>query len=254
MTKDLDASGRLVEDAITSAAAGVVAADERAWIDRIEAHRARLEGSDAMLSYLDYGAGSPEHPASAAQMRDGRPARRTVGELCRASSKAPREALVLFHLVRRLRPRRCLELGTCLGLSAAYQAAALRLNGAGSLVTLEGGEAVARLAEEGLGALGLDGVRVVRGRFAATLAGVLERHGPFDFCFLDGHHDERATLDYWAAIAPRLAGGAALVLDDIAWSAGMTRAWNAVRASPRIACAVASANLGICLLTSPPAP
>jgi predicted O-methyltransferase YrrM len=243
-----------VADAVEAALAEVATVDERAWIERIEAHRARLDASTEQLSYVDYGAGAPDLALSAEQMRVGRPVTRTLGELCRGSSKPRGEALLLFHLVRRLRPRRCLELGTCLGISAAYQAAALRLNAAGRLVSLEGGEAVAGKAEEGLRALGLDNARVVRGPFATTLAGVLAADGPFDFVFLDGHHDEGATLDYFHALQPRLAADALLVLDDIAWSAGMRRAWDVVRAAPRVACSLVFANLGLCLLDASPAP
>ena len=43
-----------------------------------------------------------------------------------------------MRLVRELRPHSCLELGTGVGVSAGYQAAAMELNGVGRLLTLDG--------------------------------------------------------------------------------------------------------------------
>ena len=72
---------------------------------------------------------------------------RTVRSLCR-DAVPPHEGRLLYHLIRQFRPTRCLELGTSLGLSTAYIAAALTMaGGTGRLVTLEGGAALTRQAE-----------------------------------------------------------------------------------------------------------
>ncbi|NBC17271.1 MAG: SAM-dependent methyltransferase [Bacteroidetes bacterium] len=204
-----------------------------AWSDRIEALRTMLRRSPAQVTFDDFGAGS--------RWREAGPRRvtRDVRHLVRASVPL-HEAWLLYHLVRHLRPRSGLELGTCLGLSAAYVGAALHDNArdghdAGRFVTLEGGAALARLARRHLDALDLSShARVVTGRFQDTLPGVLARHAPIDFAFIDGHHDPEATLTYVDQIAPHLADGALLVFDDIAWSVGMRRAWRALRDDPRL--------------------
>ena len=167
--------------------------------------------------------------------------------ICRVASKPYRSALLLFKLVRAYRPERCLELGTCLGISAAYQTAALELNGAGRLVTLEGDGARADLARTHLKDLGFERFQVVTGRFQDTLDDVLEMHSPVDFAFIDGHHEERATVSYFEAIRPRLSDGAVVVLDDISWSAGMKRAWDVVRHHPNVKAAVDLYGVGLCL-------
>ena len=171
----------------------------------------------------------------------------SIGELCQAASKSPLWTLLLFEIVRACRPRRCLELGTCLGISAAYQAAALQLNRGGFLVSLEGSEPRARLAQQNLRKLGLDEATVVTGRFQDLLPEVLEEHAPFDYVFLDGHHQEDATIAYFDQIAPCLTPGAIVVLDDIGWSAGMQRAWQAVRARDGVAASIDLFLVGICI-------
>jgi predicted O-methyltransferase YrrM len=51
----------------------------------------------------------------------------------------------LFKLVRTLQPATIVELGTCIGISAAYQAAAQQINHRGRIVTLEGSSTRAAL-------------------------------------------------------------------------------------------------------------
>lgn len=78
-----------------------------------------------------------------------------------------------------------IELGAAIGLSGAYQASALRLNGAGRLTTLEGDPTLARIARETHQRLGLDNVDVVEGRFDDTLGPVLKAIGPLEYAFVD---------------------------------------------------------------------
>jgi predicted O-methyltransferase YrrM len=172
----------------------------------------------------------------------------SIGELCRAASQSPLWTLLLFEIVRACRPARCLELGTCLGISAAYQAAALQLNGRGFLVSLEGSEPRAQLAQQNLRKLGLDEATVVTGRFQDLLPEVLEEHAPFDYVFLDGHHQEDATLRYFDRIAPCLSPGAIVILDDIGWSAGMQRAWQTIRSRDAVAASIDLFLVGVCVV------
>jgi predicted O-methyltransferase YrrM len=207
--------------------------DERAVIEDIEAARARLEASNEPIETVDYGAG-PDGARTIEEMARGVPVTRNLGELCRTSSKPPEAARLLFRLVRERQPERCLELGTCLGISAAYQAAALDLNGRGSLTTLEGAPALGERARTLLDELGLGSrVEIRVGRFVDLLPDVLQGVR-LDLAFVDGHHDEGATLDYFQQIAPAMNGGGVLVFDDIGWSDGMARAWRTIRSDAAV--------------------
>ena len=221
--------------------------EEQTVIRRIEAARAELERSDAEIETIDYGAG-PDGSRTADEMARGVRVMRGVSELCRSSSKPPDAARLLFRLVRERRPGRSLELGTCLGISAAYQAAALELNGQGSLITLEGAPAVAARARSLLEELGLGRrVEVLVGRFVDLLPGLVERHR-FDFAFIDGHHDEAATVDYFRRIRPAMSSGGLLVFDDIEWSDGMRRAWRTIRSDSHVAKSSTRQGLGLAAL------
>lgn len=227
---------------------GELTTEERQWVERIEGLRRTLRASQTVVSRVDYGARDPRMQLSDEAMYRGETRTATIGDTCRTASNPLRNALLLFKLIRAFRPRLCLELGTSLGITAAYQAAALSLNGAGRLVTLEGADTIAALARENLSGLGLTNVAVVVGRFQDTLEGVLREHQPIDYAFVDGHHDEHATVRYFRQILPALATKAVLVFDDIEWNAGMHRAWKAIAADSSVALAINLAAMGVCVL------
>ena len=214
-------------------------AAEAEWIARIEAERSRLEGSDEVLRtpLYDYSL----DPAHEHVFED------RVGDLCRRASKPADAALVLFALLRLLRPERALELGTALGISGAYHGAALELNGGGTLTTIDASKARVEVARGVLARLSLDGAVDSRlGRFQDVVPDVLSE-GPVGYAFIDGHHDEHATLEYLDLVHPHLTAPAVVVFDDIAWSEGMERAWAALRADDRAEAAVEVLGMGICV-------
>lgn len=222
-----------VLDGLRAATRGRPAPDEAAWIARIELLRSLLATSPRPLSLSDLGVGRAVGSA------------RTVGSMTR-SSKPPRWAYLLFRLVRSVRPACCLELGACVGISAAYQAAALELNGAGRLVTLEGAAELAARSARTLEELDLAARAEVRvGRFAETVGPALADLRPVDWAFIDGDHAEDATLDYADRILAAAGPEAVLVFDDINWSDGMRSAWGRVVADERYALTVDLRSVGL---------
>lgn len=223
---------------------------EHALIERIEQRRRELGDSTDVITYCDYGAGSPNEPRTEQQLRDGVANRRRVADLVAAG--VPREwGMVLFRLIRQFSPTRLIELGSALGISAAYQAAALKLDHQGRLFTLEGCPQMASHARRTLDRLRTNRATVVEGRFQDRLPGVLRTLGRVDFAFIDGHHDEQATLDYYDQIAPCLTQRSIVVFDDCNWSHGMQRAWKQIRQRPGISCTICLGKFGCCLCNDP---
>jgi len=233
-----------VADGVASAVRNRLAEDEKAWIDRIEELRSLLNSSNEEIAVIDYGAGSISNHINTPVRAENS----TVGYLCRMGSKPYFWAVLLFHLVRNHKPAVCLELGTSLGISGSYQAAALNLNGNGKLITIEGSPEIASRAAKHFNALGLKNVIGVQGLFDEKLPGVLSAYQPIDYVFIDGHHDEQATIRYFEQIYPFLSPRALLVFDDINWSAGMKKAWEKIIRDPRIGFSLDLHYPGICLL------
>ena len=238
----------LLATAIREALSGEVTAPEAQWVERIEKLRRDLEASRDTVVMTDFGAGSADNVTSEARARTGPAVEKRVSEMCAHASKSRFWGLLLFKLIRKFRPAAGLELGTCLGISAAYQAAALELNGRGRLVTIEGSASLATLAARNLSTLGLPSVSVATGRFEDRLGEVLDSLGQLDYAFIDGHHDEHATEVYFERILPRCSGSALIVFDDVDWSEGMARAWGRISRHASVRHAVDLGRIGICIL------
>ena len=224
--------------------------EEQAIFSEIEAYRLALLADDGPIERLDYGV----LPDGASDPERGVPIKTTIGKVARASKSAPWGEL-LFHLVRRRRPMRVLEMGTCVGMSASYIAAALELNGRGRLVTIEGASSVAAIARDTFERLGYtDRVEVVEGPFHRSLAPTVDAWAPLDFAFIDGHHDGQATFEYYKFIQACSSLSALLVFDDIQWSASMRETWSMIVAADPLAVTVDLGDVGIVQKTRDPAP
>jgi predicted O-methyltransferase YrrM len=225
---------------------GTLDEGERRAVEKIEARRAALLERTDSVEEIDYGAGDPTsapRPAGAVSAGTIR-----VGDACRRYSRFGSSSLLLFQVVRSCKLERGLELGACMGISAAYQAGAMQCNGGGQFLTLEGAPSFAAIASETLTGLGLSDIAAVEiGPFQTTLAPALQRLQPIDYMFIDGHHDEEATQSYFRQALPFLAKRAVLVFDDIHWSAGMTRAWQAIQRDPAVTVAVTLNGMGVCV-------
>jgi predicted O-methyltransferase YrrM len=109
---------------------------------------------------------------------------------------------------------------------------ALRRNGGGRFVTMEGSRAQAEIATAMYRAQGFDEFEVVVGDFDRTLAPLLARIGPISLAFIDGNHREEPTLRYDSLVREHAAKNASVVHDDIRWSSEMIASWQAVTRRP----------------------
>lgn len=113
---------------------------------------------------IDYGAGSRNSNRSEEEMKAGVPSTALVSDVCNASKPAE-WALILFKLVRHLKPASAVELGSCVGISASYQAGAMKMNGIRQLQTLEGSPEIANIATQTLTGLNLETPSLFPGHF-----------------------------------------------------------------------------------------
>ncbi len=225
--------------------------EEMLWIDKIESLRQALKVSDKQITIVDNGAGSSYSGVNSEFLNEINVAARSVGDVCRRSSKSHFWATLLFHLIREFRPKVCVELGTCLGISGAYLAAGLKLNQLGKLVTIEGSQSLASLAGQNFTTLGFGNVELVTGKFQEKLEKVLAKNAPVEFVFIDGHHDGLATWYYFEQIHAFASTNTLLVLDDIRWSKSMKKTWRMIQSDERVCFALDLWMIGICLLKKP---
>lgn len=239
----LKAVGNALHEVLTN----MNSAEEQESFALIEQRRSLLLNSNKEIAIIDYGAGSPNSKRTREEMERGVQSTAFVADICKASKPAF-WAKFLFKLIRQLEPSSCVELGSCVGISAAYQGVALELNGKGSLTTLEGSPEIAQKAKETIENLDLLNTSVVVGPFHETLKSVLEASKPVDLFFNDGHHDHDAVIEYFNTALPYLSDQAIVVFDDITWSSGMRKAWTEIEDDKRVAASIDLREIGIALI------
>lgn len=222
---------------------------EQLVFQKIDIIRNDYLSSKETIQIEDYGAGNSTDTRSMKQMHKGISEICAVSGICKTSSSPKKWGKLIFKLVQGLQPVNCLELGTCLGISAAYQLAALKLNKKnGKLTTIEGAAELASIAKKTLSMFDYSGFSILNGRFKEVLTTLLPAAQPFDFVFVDGHHDKVATYAYFEMIYPYLAEKSVLIFDDINWSGGMQQVWHKIRHDKRMNVCFDLYKWGICLV------
>jgi hypothetical protein len=237
-----DTTSRALARALRTTGLGRIPDEEREWIARIDARRRELADDRTALP-PGFEPGSKGVAAAwFANIEEPVP----IWAIARLFSIPPAWGVFQMRLVRELAPKSCLELGTGLGISAAYQAAALELNGAGALTTLEGARTWGAIAEQGLSALGLAERSQVRlGVIDDILPQVARQMAPIDYAFLDADHSEEATVEHFDMICPHLSPEAVVLLDDIKRSEEIGRAWEAIGSREHVSTSIALGRMGV---------
>ncbi|MCW3087162.1 MAG: Methyltransferase protein [Sediminibacterium sp.] len=182
----------------------------------IEDLRQALLADDTELVIDDFGAGSRVKKSNT----------RRIKEIAHSSLKPKKFGQLLFRIVDRYAPATILELGTSLGITTAYMAAA---KGASNVITMEGATQIAAVAEKNFKKLNLSNIRMVKGNFDETLPTTVQGIGTIDMAFIDGNHRYEPTLRYYRELLPAVHEYTVLIFDDIHWSREMEQAWDEIR-------------------------
>lgn len=169
----------------------------------------------------------------------------TIEEACNVS-KPPKQALLLYLLIRTLKPINVIELGTNIGISSAYIGAALKINNQnGKLITLDDSSYRQRIAQTLHKNVGLNNLSYVEGLFTDTLDKTLNQLKSVDLAFIDGHHQYQPTLDYYNQISKFSVANSIFIFDDIRWSEGMKKAWSELQKDARLGMTVDFNQIGL---------
>ena len=151
---------------------------------------------------------------------------------------------MLFRLCRHFQPGRILEFGTNLGISALYQSF-----GAPSsrIVSLEGAAPLVEIARRNF-AQAKRKVEVIHTDFDSWLQSPELAEFKPDYVFLDGNHQYQPTIEYVNRFLEHMPPESLLILDDIHWSAGMSKAWEEICKDERITVSIDLYYLGLCFV------
>lgn len=200
--------------------------------DDIESIRAKLLLTDMEISIEDYGAGSKINSSN----------KRKIKDIAKHTLKSPKYGQLLFRLVKNFKPNTILELGTSLGLSTLYLAAA---NKNIEVTTVEGCPNTAKVAQINFDKIGFKNINLMNESFDTFLPNYLKKTKQLDFVFFDGNHTEEATLNYFNLCLEKTNNKSVFVFDDIHWSEGMIKAWGTIKKHPKVTTTIDLHFLGV---------
>ncbi|MCX6182743.1 MAG: class I SAM-dependent methyltransferase [Bacteroidetes bacterium] len=193
--------------------------------DEIEGARKALLANENEITITDFGAGS--------QFGNGR--KRKIKDIAQRAAKPEKFGKLFFRLVDHLQPKNIVELGTSLGMSTSYLAAA---NKNAVVETLEGCPETAKVARKVFDSLKLNNINITVGNFDETFQNVLSKTTSLDFVFIDGNHQYEPTVRYFKQCLPLVHEETLLIFDDIHWSDEMEKAWKEIQQHPEVTATV----------------
>jgi predicted O-methyltransferase YrrM len=191
--------------------------------------RQQLSRTRTPIKQKDYGTGSDKSIA--------------ISTLINKVAVRHKYGQLLYRLVRYYQPVSIVEIGTSIGISAAYMGmAALQA----AITSLEGSPDIARAAYKNHEQLGLSNIDVQVGNFNQTIPQLLNKLEHVGLVFFDGNHTEQATLQYFHQFLAKANEDSIFVFDDIYWSEGMYAAWQQIKQHPQVTLTIDVYQFGIC--------
>jgi len=196
---------------------------------KLEALRTTLISDNNQVDYIDLGAGN-------------RSGSRSISEIAKTSLSSLKQCRLLFNIVNKYKPRSIVELGTSLGLSTLYMASAFPNV---KVHTIEGNPASAKIAQQAGIQIGAKNIDQHVGHFDEVLPNLLDSINTVDLAYIDGNHQEDATLKYFGQFKEVMGYDGIIIFDDIYWSKGMNRAWDRIKADKDVSLSIDLFELGI---------
>lgn len=191
----------------------------------IEPLRKALRHNKQTITVQDFGAGS--RIASSKE--------KAISHIAATAVKPKKYGQLLYRLVKHYQPENILELGTSLGITTAYMAAG---KSSAKLITIEGSDAIAHIAQQNFQQLRLTNIQSLQGNFDTILPSIISQLSSIDLAYIDGNHRYEPTWQYFQQLLPKTHNNSIFIFDDIHWSSDMEKAWKAIQQHPSVRCTI----------------
>ena len=151
---------------------------------------------------------------------------------------------LLFRVATAVGAGTAIEVGTCLGISSSWIAAALARDADPKMVCLDGAPNLLAVAQQNVERVGGFKAELRPGLFSDTVAKAVAELDVIDFAYVDGEHFYEPTIRDAHLLLPKLRDGGAIVFDDIGWNAEMQMAWRSLANHPLCALAIEPRHCG----------
>ena len=204
----------------------------------LKSYRKSLLENKNTIEVTDFGAGSRVFKSNT----------REISKIAQTAGITPKNAELLFRIVRYFQPKSVLEIGTSLGLATS----ALSLgNEKSKIITLEGcpntqKQAQIQLQSRSFGTnSNFQNIEFVNTEFSNYFKTLDLSPITHDLIYFDGNHSKKATLAYFEALLPTISNDSVWIFDDIHWSADMEEAWEIIKNHPKVSVTIDTFQWGI---------
>ena len=195
----------------------------------------KLKSNKRILTHNDLGAGSRST------------SKNTISRAAKISSSSNIKTELITRIAKCSNPKCILELGTNLGKTSV--SLAFNCNNA-KVHTVESSSELCSLAYEAFNILDLSNIHC----YNSTFTSFFENHHDVllktDFIFIDGDHSYEATIRNFFHVYSHSLDNAIIVIDDIYWSEGMTKAWRNITNSLNNAIIIDFFQIGLIIKNS----
>ncbi len=150
----------------------------------------------------------------------------------------------LKKIIESIKASSILELGTNTGLSGCYF---LSSKNNPYLHTIEGSSELCDIARSNLSEISQN-FFVDNSMFDESIDSLIGEGKKFDLAFVDGQHEEKATLHYAQKLKKVVKKGGGILFDDIYWSEGMNNAWLKILKDDDFSLTLDLGTRGLCIL------
>ena len=202
--------------------------------ETLKSYRKSLLENKNTIEVTDFGAGSRVFKSNV----------REISKIAQTAGITPKNAELLFRIVRYFQPKNVLEIGTSLGLATS----ALSLgNEKAKIITLEGCPNTQNQAQEQLQVQNsnFQNIEFVNTEFSSYFKAIHPSPITHHLIYFDGNHSKKATLDYFESLLPTISNDSVWIFDDIHWSADMEEAWKIIQNHPKVSVTIDTFQWGI---------
>lgn len=202
--------------------------------ETLKSYRKSLLENKNTIEVTDFGAGSRVFKSNT----------REISKIAQTAGITPKNAELLFRIVRYFQPKSILEIGTSLGLATS----ALSLgNSNAKIITLEGcpntqNQAQVQLQEQNSN---FQNVEFINTEFSSHFKTIHPSPITHHLIYFDGNHSKKATLEYFEALLPTISNDSVWIFDDIHWSVDMEEAWEIIKNHPKVSVTIDTFQWGI---------
>jgi len=179
--------------------------------DKIEHVRTQLLNNHNTLIINDQGAGSSINNQ----------AKRTISSICKLSTSGEKKCRLIYNIVRYLKPKSVVELGTNLGIATSYIQIADR---SAKVHTVDADNGLIEHAEQTFSYNQLP-IYTYNMTFESFFTAHNQVLSDSDLVYIDGNHTYEGTITAFREATQSIIDQKVLIFDDIYWSKGMKRAW-----------------------------